>query len=441
MHFLDDVPGCIRKRVCSDVRQWMICVQYMSGRKLPAVQLRPSDTVMQLRDAIQRVNNIERGFKLMHQQEVLRLAQRLEDVGLHNGATVSLVQLPDLLIAAAFPDGKTLLYNARTGCVKMRFRQDAGGLVAVAPQKSVVAVGSPRGPWVHMWSLQSGLRIQALSLEAAGLHVHGLTQEWASELCFSIDEMLLVVGTWGGAICAWSVDSGNVRYVCRGHEAPVRSLSVSCDGTMVASGSNDGTAKIWSATSGAQMSTFQPYPLDWTPEEPASYITVVRFSPVTKLLATAVIPRTIRLWCVESGVQKISMGFTVHFIKSMVFSPEGTLLAIAGRDQVLVYELERERWCAMGTFPVHVCCLSYSPIGDVLMVNGYPYLIPKGEEEYVYEHMGHSYLVDADDTTLSIKKTFTRSHFRQRYNRLDPMDFQMGCTSAVMLLDCGSAIS
>jgi len=107
---------------------------------------------------------------------------------------------------------------------------------------------------LHMASVQKVRRLPG--------HFSGL-YEIGPALSFSPNGLILASGSRDGTVRLWDVASGRELWSLKGHSNLVTSLSFSPDGRTVASGSLDTTVRLWNVASGREMACLvSPSPKD-----------------------------------------------------------------------------------------------------------------------------------------------------------------------------------
>ena len=101
----------------------------------------------------------------------------------------------------------------------------------------------------------------------------------------------------------------------KGHTGAVFSASFSPDGTRVVTGSEDKTAKIWNAMSGAVVLILKGH---------AGIIRSASFSPDGTRVVTASEDKTAKIWNVTSGAEVLALKGHNGAVSSASFSPSGT---------------------------------------------------------------------------------------------------------------------
>ncbi len=104
------------------------------------------------------------------------------------------------------------------------------------------------------------------------------------------------------------------------HPAGIRAVAISPDGLKLATGDDDGTARLWDFTTGSLLATLQGHRLR---------ILSLAFSPDGKTLATGSDDNFIILWDVASGRQSSKMISDDDAVLSLKFSPDGQWLAVS----------------------------------------------------------------------------------------------------------------
>ncbi|OLB33021.1 MAG: hypothetical protein AUH05_17860 [Ktedonobacter sp. 13_2_20CM_53_11] len=190
--------------------------------------------------------------------------------------------------------------------------------VAISPRGTFWAAGSSRGE-VLVWR-QEG---HALHL---AWQAHTDTVERA--LAFSPDERLLASGSWDGTIKLWDLEYGALLWT-GWHADIVESLAFAPNGQMIASCGDDATIRLWDARSGVNVQTITVQ---------GGTVNCVAWSPDGTQLASGGFDRCIRVWALQGTqpatcVQTLS-GHT-HFVVGLAWSPDGAQLVSGSCDRTV----------------------------------------------------------------------------------------------------------
>jgi WD40 repeat protein len=249
---------------------------------------------------------------------------------------------PTRVLAVAFgPDGKTvvtqsedqtaLLRDAATGKLigspLEAGKVTEGGLEGTEMASIVALAFSPNGKTV----LTAGRSTAQLWDAATGKptggpfeHGNGVTDECLAA-AFSPDGNTVLTGRYGSADL-WDTKTRKlVRSLASG--APgfdVRAVAFAQHGKSVATGSDDGTARLWDPTTGNPIGA---------PMVHQAGVTAVVFSPDGKLVVTGSSDRSARLWDAGTG-NPLGQSLRLQSkVRSLAFSPDGKTVLIVSADR------------------------------------------------------------------------------------------------------------
>ena len=215
------------------------------------------------------------------------------------------------------------------------------------------------------------LTIGLQTIPAQVVFEHGDQGHSVYSVVFSpVDNTLLASGANDGTVKLWNVETQTNVVTLEEHTAAVASVAFSPNGTLFASGSGD-TVKLWNVKTHTNIIT-----LEWH----ANVVTSVAFSPDGTTLAAGAWDGTIKLWDVEThqdiatfgGYDAATVAAIVaaetdgYWVTPVSFLSNTTLAAGSG-DRIKLWDVETEENIA--TFEVAgdlVWSVSCSPDGTTL---------------------------------------------------------------------------
>ncbi len=153
-----------------------------------------------------------------------------------------------------------------------------------------------------------------------------------SSVAFSPTEPILASGSYDRTIRLWALDKpiiyippniilGGALHELKGHTQVINTVVFSPNGKILASGSHDGTIRLWDVKTGQLLHTLTEYRNE----------SGIAFSPNGSTLASGDFS-TIRLWDVETGTFLRTIGEDLTSVKSIAFSPDGQVLVSGSRN-------------------------------------------------------------------------------------------------------------
>eukprot|EP01130_Rhizamoeba_saxonica_P006543 TRINITY_DN2602_c0_g1_i1.p1 TRINITY_DN2602_c0_g1~~TRINITY_DN2602_c0_g1_i1.p1 ORF type:complete len:519 (-),score=108.57 TRINITY_DN2602_c0_g1_i1:80-1636(-) len=189
---------------------------------------------------------------------------------------------------------------------------------------------------------------------------------YVRSVVFSPDSTLLATGAEDRTFKLWDIYSKSIVHNFTGHEQDIYSLDFSKDGRLVVSGSGDKTVRIWNIEQKSCMYTLGG------DGGPTDGITSVAFSPDGRYVVAGSLDRIVRIWDVETG--DLVQNFEGHTdaVYSVAFSPDGRTLASGSLDKTL--RLWDTSSCPNGQFlntlkghREYVLSVAFSPDGNWLV--------------------------------------------------------------------------
>ncbi len=199
-------------------------------------------------------------------------------------------------------------------------------------QRTLISAGEDRDPFnpqlfpIKVWDLTTG--------EVPNTLNNGHTAPIRA-LSLSADGTLLASGSADNTIKIWDVPTGKLLQTLKGHTAPVTSVAISQDGKTVISGSEDNTIKIWDVPTAVLRHTLT---------EHTDKVYAVALSPDGKTIASGSQDFTVKLWNAETGelIRTLSQpAGHRNAVSAVAISPNGKQVASGSWEKnVKVWDLQ-----------------------------------------------------------------------------------------------------
>lgn len=232
---------------------------------------------------------------------------------------------------ALSPEGSTLasgsdhavrLCDAKTGqCLKtLHGHTSQVWSVAFSPEGKTLASGSNDGT-VKLWDVRDGKCLKTLPSHAGGVQSLAFSPIPLNPPNFGGLRGTLASGSNDGTIKLWDVRDGKCLKTLQEHTSGVQSVAFSPDGQTLASGSNDQTVRLWDVRDGKCLRTLRGY---------TNWVMSLTFSPEGKTLVSGSNDHIVRLWDITTGeCLKILQGH-ISGVQSVAFSPRGNQGGLGG---------------------------------------------------------------------------------------------------------------
>ena len=163
----------------------------------------------------------------------------------------------------------------------------------------------------------------ALSQRVAVLRGHTDT---VRGIAWNPDGTRVVTTSDDGTARIWNARTGDQITILLGHHRDVRSSGWSYDGGRIVTASGDGTARIWDARTGSLLKTLRGH---------EAAIRSVAWSRDGEQIVTASDDKTARIWDVMSGKQILVLRGHEGFVRSAGWSPDSARVVTASQDKTI----------------------------------------------------------------------------------------------------------
>jgi WD40 repeat protein len=166
--------------------------------------------------------------------------------------------------------------------------------------------------------------------------------EGVRAVAFSPAGSQFIVGYAEGIARVYDTETGKLLFSLQGH-APGQSgettfngitgAAFSPDGALIATASDDLTAKIWDASTGLELFSLEGHVSALASNPPFDGVVQVAFHPLSPLVVTAGADGTVKAWSTEDGRQIFDqLAHPESVVIDLAFSPDGSRLATGAFD-------------------------------------------------------------------------------------------------------------
>jgi WD40 repeat protein len=239
---------------------------------------------------------------------------------------VSSLSLGSDRFATGNSSGTISIWNLPGGELKstLRGHGEAVNAVAMSADGKVLASGSD-DQTVKIWNLETNAVARTLTGHSGAV----------SSVAFSPDNQFVVSGSWDKTIKIWNAKTGELLLTLTGHSALVNAVAIAPTppipplgkgglGGILASGSKDGSIKLWNLATGQAIRTISGKNLS---------VLSVAFSPDGKSLAAGNSNGTVGLWNAGNGQLIRRLSGHTDGVWSVAFSRDGSTLVSGSWDK------------------------------------------------------------------------------------------------------------
>lgn len=288
-----------------------------------------------------------------------------------NGIYSCLSFSPDGQTIATCESGEPCLWSVQTGELEKKLIGDIGHVESIAFSVDGQIIFSCGGATakIKLWSIKEERKIEEVSGHSEQVWSIAISPDGQTLASASKDKTIKLWSVQKEGFLLWSTTKLRARQTLIGHSDEVTFVRFSPDGQTLASGSKDGTIKLWSLQTLKMQRTITGYKSGIAGGHDRS-----AFSHDGKIIAAIGMVNDkskIKLWSVQTGelLQILNSTTEEHGIWSVAISPDGKIIAGGTFDTFAVKLWSVETGQEIQTLTGHskpVTAVAFSPNGQTL---------------------------------------------------------------------------
>jgi WD40 repeat protein len=254
-------------------------------------------------------------------------AQPILTLQAQDGWCWSVTISPDNQTLASSANGTVDLWNLVTGERYGQLRGSSSRVFSLAfsPDGRFLACGG-EDHLIRVWSVQRRTLMHCLvghgdEVRSVAFAPQGYLQP-GQPLTSSLAHHQLASGSYDGTVRLWNLGTGD--WVAIATQSKVWSIAFSPDGSTLASGQHDGTVGLWDVATQTAIRTLRGH---------TAPVRSVAFRPDSCCLASGSQDKSIRLWNWQTGQVDWVLQGHKSWVSNVAFSPDGSTLASSSEDQ------------------------------------------------------------------------------------------------------------
>jgi WD40 repeat protein len=206
---------------------------------------------------------------------------------------------------------------------------------------------------------------------------------------WSPDGIRIASGGEDKTVQVWSATNGRNIFTYRGHSARVNTLTWSPNGQNIASGSDDQTVQMWDTSTNRKVFSSRVHSSWWV------WVRTVAWSPDGKLIASGSMDGIVQIWDAASREQIFTYGSHSRAVTTVSWSPDSRYIA-SGSDDKTVQVWQPKTGSRILTYSNHsstVFTVGWSPNGKRIASGSSDKTVQVWDAtsgQHVFTYHGHS---------------------------------------------------